>query len=256
MARDLPRIQAFLNKAEELAAGQCEPCARAALAKAKAYGATDAELSRSALLRGLLAGAGALALGSLLPELAQAQSPTLTRLTPGPLSAQAGTDADVARLSQLLLRHGYTRDAAADVAFQDGDTTYLYQIYARPGRPHDYGFVLYAHSRSLGVTVWAQTAQATRTPLPQETAASVGTAFSYTGYQVRAGGIVPLNGGIPGYNCCLIENTLACCGPAAVGCVFSGPAILECLLLTCSACFATWIAYCSSKCLFGNSCPC
>ena len=256
MARDLPRIQAFLKKAEELAAGQCEPCARAALAKAKVYGATEAELTRSALLRTLLAGAGALTLGSLLPELAQAQVPALTSLSPGQLTAQAGADGDVARLSQLLLRQGYRRDAAADVAFRDGDTTYLYQLYAKPSRPHDYAFVLYVHSASLGVTVWAQTAQANRNPLPQETAASLSTAFSYTGYHVTAGGIVPLNGGIPGYNCCLIENTLACCGPAAVACIFSGPAILECLLLTCSACFATWIGICSKDCLFGNSCPC
>lgn len=258
-ARDSKKIRhdALCMARSKLREG-CEGCAAGYLALARQHGATEGEIehvhseagqvSRRDLLTKVAAVSAIVMASSLLPAGALADSRHATGITPlqgdqlHPLVGAAMRNPDARLIRSYIERHGFrpSMPHSRGAIRSDGSEMVTLVFTAQDGSK-DHALVAWSKTVTGEERVQGDVIHYLRDSGPTDNLEAASRYIKTTGLSVVNGRIVVVDD----YWSCFWKALIGCCGPGAIGCLWAGPAWLECVYAVCGFCvyYAMWVCY-------------
>lgn len=258
-ARDSKKIRRdALRMARTKLQEGCEGCAAGYLALARQHGATDGEveqvlsqsgeLSRRELLTKVAALSSALVAGTFLPATAPADAKNTTGITSlrgaqlHPFVGAAVRNPDTRLVRSYIERHGFRLSIPhSHGAIRPDGSEMLALVFTATDASKDHALIAWSRTATGQERVQGDIIHYLRDSGPTNSLEAASKYIKTTGLSVENGQIVVVDD----YWSCFWKALVGCCGPGAIGCLWAGPAWLECVYAVCGFCvyYAMWVCY-------------
>lgn len=234
----------------------CEGCAAGYLALARQHGATDREveqvlshskaLSRRELLTKAAALSSALIAGSSLPATVHADAKNPTGITPlrgthlHPFIGAAMRNPDTRLIRSYIEQHGFRISIPhSQGAIRPDGSEILTIVFTADNGTKDHSLIVWSKTATGEERVQGDTIHYLQDSGPSDSLEAASQYIKTTGLSVVDGQIVVVDD----YWSCFWKALVGCCGPGAIGCLWAGPAWLECVYAVCGFCvyYAMWV---------------